>query len=338
MADSGLRQLQILMKIPREPRCITTRELLDYLQCESHNVTTPRTIQRDILALTTSGFSIIPIKREGGSNGKVQGWAFSKESKIKGIPGMDSGMALALLMGLEHLDKLMPPSVIKQLKPLAEEARAVLATFQQNHYQDWADKVRVISSSVLAPPAIEPDALTLIHQALLENRRFRATYNGKTERIISPYALVQRDSTQYLLCKIDNYADIRVTAMQRYHNVELLMEPVKPDPDFHVDNYINSGEMLWPWGNTKEKSIKLVLHINDYLVKHLHEAPLSPDQKFSDTEYEDWQQLTATVKDSHHLRYWLVSQGDNLEVLAPKGMRNWFAEISGNLYDYYHGE
>ena len=53
--------------------------------------------------------------------------------------------------------------------------------------------------------------------------------------------------------------------------------------------------------------------------------------KDSETDAEGWFQLTATVLDSHQLRYWLLSQGDSLEVVAPKPMRDWFGEISGNL-------
>jgi predicted DNA-binding transcriptional regulator YafY len=335
MADSGLRLILILQKIPRFPRKITTQELADYLTAEGYDVAI-RTIQRD-LSILSGKFNIIQTPAEGrGKNGV--GWAFAEMAVSSGIPSMDPQAALTVLMGIDHLNQLLPLHVQQHLHPLREEAGRILAAFDRKPYTQWLDKVRMIPGHVLLPPEINPEALEVIYQALLENRRFQASYKGKPNQTISPYGLVHRDGTFYLLCKFSDFPDIRIAALHRFGNAQLLTAKVKPDPDFNIDDYLKSGQMDWHWGKTGKNPIYLNLLVSEPLAGHLQESPLSHDQTLSASDTEGWQQLSATVQDSHQLRYWLASQGDNLQVIAPKKMRNWFAAAARHLYQFYPEE
>ncbi len=333
MADSGLRLLLIVKRIPRLPKKITTKQLVNYLLDEGHTVT-PRTIQRDIQILSTEGFPIIQTPAEGkGKEG--MGWAFPKDSPNIGIPVMEPSTALTLLMGIDHLKQILPQQVLAHLEPFKEEAQNTLKIFNKRSYDKWPDKVRIIPSSVLKPPVIPADCINTIYEALLDNKQFTATYNNRDDQVVSPYGIVQRGNNLYLLCKFFKFDDIRITALHRFSKVSLLDTLIKPDPNFNIDTYINSGEMLWPWGKNDNKVIKLKLHINDWLHKYLNESPLSDNQTFKATEYDDWYQFNATVLDTHELRWWILSQGDSIEVLSPKPMRKWFADISETVHGYY---
>jgi len=68
----------------------------------------------------------------------------------------------------------------------------------------------------------------------------------------------------------------------------------------------------------------------------VRECPLSTDQTITEGENEEDDILiTATVPDSMELRWWLLSFGDDAEVLEPPELRAWFGEVAGNLVGYY---
>ena len=333
MADSALRKLLILQRIPREPLSISTKEIFDYLADQGFGASI-RTIQRDIQELS-SKFPLIETPATGRGKEGV-GWAFKKEAVNQGIPKMAPSSALTLLMGYENLKTLLPDQVLRHITPYLDEAKDTLKIFDQKNFVGWTDKIRILPNSVLQPAELNHNTVAVIYTALLENKSFSATYRDNTEQVISPYGIIQRANTLYLICGFFDYEGIRITAMHRYSNIELLDERVNPPPEgFSLDDYIDSGEMAWPWGRqTGKKVIKFKARVNEYLNFHLTEFPMSHDQKVKPLG-DDWYQITASVLDSHELRYWLLSQGDSIEIQSPKAMRLWFSEIAENVYEMY---
>ena len=59
----------------------------------------------------------------------------------------------------------------------------------------------------------------------------------------------------------------------------------------------------------------------------LMQLPRWPKRKVEKADKGDYSIITATVIDTHELRFWLLSQGSNAEVLAPATVRNWFVEV-----------
>lgn len=335
MADSGLRQILLLMELPRFPKYKTTKQLVDYLAAQGIEVGV-RTVQRDIQTLSASGaFNIIDTPATGRGKEGV-GWAFSEHAINRGLPVMDPSAALTLLMGYEHLKGLLPEKVLQHISHYIEEAKATLETFNQANFSSWVDKIRILPNTVLSPAKVDQETVSRIYDALLANKRFTCSYKGKADRVVSPYGIVQRANTLYLLAKYFDYDDMRITALHRYADVELLDETIQRDEAFDIDDYLDSGEMSWPWGGAQaEKKIKLTANIHQYLAFHLNEMPLSKDQVIKKKAGSSWCTLTATVMDTHELRYWLLSQGDSIEIVSPKPMREWFASIAGKMADIY---
>lgn len=65
--------------------------------------------------------------------------------------------------------------------------------------------------------------------------------------------------------------------------------------------------------------MRLEAALSDGLAQILRETPLSEDQEIK--EQDDAVNLTATVADSWQLRWWILSQGDGIEVVAPEELR-----------------
>ena len=56
------------------------------------------------------------------------------------------------------------------------------------------------------------------------------------------------------------------------------------------------------------------------MANYLAETPLSADQKI-EPEADGRVRLTATVNDTWQLHWWLMGQGDGIEVCAPMALR-----------------
>lgn len=323
MADSSLRLLLLLQQIPREPRYISSQQLYERLDDAGYTVSL-RTVQRDLVKLS-SHFPLVQSDATGRGKTGVA-WAFSKDSQHMAFPGMDAVTALTVSMAFEHLKPLLPRQVLQYLQPWQQEAEEQLHKLNSSKFQGWMDKVRIAPQHFLQAPQVDAEAVALIYEALLENRQFMATYKDKAERIIHPYGLVQQGHTLYLLCRFYQFDDVRITALHRYQSVELLDEPVRPFPEFNIDDYLDGGAMQWLLAEPQH--LKLNLRIIPWLARHLEETPLADQQSVTiDPHNPDRYLLVAEVSDGMQLRRWLLSQGAGLQVLEPAPLRKWMTDI-----------
>ena len=326
MADSGLRQILILKKLPREPRAISTKQLHAYLIDLGYTVSI-RTIQRDLQTLST----IFPIIEPNKSN--EEGWRMEKSQASQSLPVMEPNAALTLLMAQQHLGQLLPKNVLTSIHPYIDEAKATLKALDKKALLSWQNKVRIIPSSPLLPSSQSDRFIHIIYEALLRNKKILATYNDKKGSVICPYGIVQRGNQFYLICTFFDFSDIRITALQRYSDVILSDESFTINEDFNLDTYIKSGEMSWPWDGRNH--INLGLEVNDWLASYLTEFPLSTDQSIQASETEGWHDLNANVLDTHELREWLLSKGDAVKITQPPELREWVVEMIDSVKNFY---
>jgi predicted DNA-binding transcriptional regulator YafY len=127
-----------------------------------------------------------------------------------------------------------------------------------------------------------------------------------------------------------DYPDMRQLALHRMLTAQALNIPASTPDGFILDDYIASGELEYPVGD----SIELKAWISGNLASLLNERPLSDDQGI---EKQDDKQLLlcATVQDTNELRWWLLGFGDQVEVLEPAEFRGYFAEIAANMANAY---
>ena len=333
MADSALRQLLILKKLPRYPKKISTKELQNYLENIEFDVSI-KTVQRDLSALSCY-FPIITTKPEGRGKEGV-GWAFAPDSPNQGLPSMEPIPALILLMGYRHLQQLMPKQALAHIDPYIKEAEQTLETFHDISLSTWEKKVRVVPTNLLEPPTINDCDSDNIYTALLKGLCFRATYNEKEDMIVSPYGLVQRGNTTYLVVRFFDYEQYRVTAVHRFSEVEVLEESIRTDKNFNIDDYLKKGALKWQWDDTK--NINLELHASEWLTSILKETPLARNQLIEPDESEEWFYISCKVINTFELKAWLLSVGDDVEVLKPAALRRWMKSTLENTLSYYEDD
>lgn len=241
------------------------------------------------------------------------------------LPMMSSDEALTLKLVETFLEPLLPPAIRSHV---AEYFQLADNTLKASPLACWIDKVRIIPNGLsLLPAEIDPAVLPIIYEALLKDRRFVTTYQGRESEAktyeINPLGLVFRNNVIYLVATVGDYSDIKQFALHRFQRAELSPTKVTIPLGFNLDDYISQGEFDYPVTNNQQE-ITLKIKISSFTRKHLVETPLSKDQFITELD-DDTYLLEAIVKDTDQLRWWIRSFSTNIEVLEPLELRAEFA-------------
>jgi len=322
MTDALLRQWTLLKLIPRAPRTADVGHLLSQLQDAGYTITR-RQLQRDLNTLST----LFPL--EADDRGIPYGWSWTKDAPAFDLPAMDGPTALMVKLVEQFIPQLLPPNLADYLQPWFRRADTVLSEHAAPTLGHWLEHVRVVPREMpLLAPKIDETVARTVYQALLDGKRFTADYASRSspspdprEYVLSPLGLVARGNLLYLVCTLWDYTDVRQLAMHRICRATPTDTAVTQPPDFNLDRYIAEGEFHYPVG----PEIKLEARFHRGAAAHLYETPLSTDQTITDVD-ADHVLVTATVRDTEQLHWWLLGFGSLVTVVSPAGLKAEFAE------------
>lgn len=157
----------------------------------------------------------------------------------------------------------------------------------------------------------------------------------KLDYLLNPAGIINTGPRSYLLASVGSHENVLLFGMQRFRKVQLTETPANPTKNFSIDDYMGSGAMQF--GDGREISLKAALSEN--LASYLEETKLSENQKirWKDGAYI----LSAKVKYSWQLCFWIRSQGSGITVLSPKFLRDEiFADAMKTMENYkaYSGQ
>ncbi|MCP4753903.1 MAG: WYL domain-containing protein, partial [Proteobacteria bacterium] len=205
------------------------------------------------------------------------------------------------------------------------------------HFGRWHEKIRIIPRGQgLIPAPVDPKVLEVVYEALLQERQFQAEYRAreasasKTYRV-HPLGLVFRHEIVYLVCTIKDYDDVVHLALHRFKSAEPIPAKRRIPDAFDLDEFIGRGEFSYP---VKDEPIRLEAAFEKTAAAHLYETPLSEDQVLKEQD-DGSVLLTATVKNTSELRWWLLGFGDKVEVLKPLKLRREFSDMFARLHGRY---
>ena len=310
------RQWLVLQMIPRAPRKVTAREIVDRLRAEGQDAT-KRTVERDLIALS----AVFPLQAD--ERARPYGWSFAAAAPGFSLPGMAPLQAIVLRLAHAHLGRLLPAHLADALQPYFAQAQQVLAHMgESGHRFDWDRHVAVVEpTQPLLPPEIDGAVLETIHLALDSGKRLHLTYASRSQQktldyAVNPLGLVYRGAVGYLVASIVPYDDPRQLALHRIRAAELLDETATHPAGFDLQVYARSGA----FGFLDEGPIELVLRMQRAAAQHLYETPLGTDQRIDD-DGPDHVRIRATVNLTSQLRWWILGFGGQLEVLRPPDLR-----------------
>ena len=220
--------------------------------------------------------------------------------------------------------------------------------FNQSKLGQWQDYLITLPSIVQAP-TLKNDVMASIHQALLQNRQLKISYQNKWEenpsqRVVYPKGLIFIDNMIYLtgFNPTDDHIDDEVLlkahrnfAVNRITEAGVIDKPI-PDwagRDIFSLEHLNKLGKLEP---TDSVQIKLVLRVQKYACQHLFERPLSQGQQITVID-STWNQVSATVANTLRLQDWLVSMSQLAVVVEPNELKTVILErLKSGLELYEH--
>lgn len=312
MQDTSIRLIHLLKMVPRRGRK-AVREFQSDLQALGYDVTL-RTVQRDLEKL--SGH--FPIQSDGA---KPSGWSWAPQAADVSLPMMDSTSALSLLILQKHVRHLLPPQVLDELRPKFEEARKVLERQPESGLKRWPDRIAVTSRSLpMIPPDISPATHRIVFDALARRKQLLVDYRGfgreeSKQYSIHPLGLIAREGVMYVVALVEDYDDPRPLALHRILSVECAERPARDLPDFDIDTFVDEGGVSVATG----RIVELIADFTPEAGVHLRESRIAPNHRVEeviDSNGSRSFRLTATVRESLQLKWWLQSFGKDLISVA----------------------
>jgi len=330
MSDPLIRCIHILRILPRYPRGLSVKKIVDKLSADSQFETvTERTIQRNMIIL------------EGLFHGDItknsqKEWCWRTNAATISIPGLTILQALTFNLANSYLSSLLPSSTVNELQPFFEQANAKLNQYPNDNIVNWKKKVAIIqqTQTTLAPD-INPEVHALVSHALIYDQQIELNYlhldDNESKYVLNPIGLVLRNGITYLISEKPENNEVLILSLHRIKEAKNLGRGFKRQKDFDLQKYIKNQHLSI--GNIytnnqsskvtqslKDKSIKVKLKFSKDLFKYISETPLSEDQVT--TIHNDHIEVSATVQYSEQLIFWLRSYGPDVEVIEPGQLRD----------------
>ena len=321
MSFQVARLFEIILRLPRQPKYLTTSDIKTILDSQGMNVDI-KTIQRDMQLLDQVLRPRISSKRLG----RQYCWYYTEDAKVINPKGLTINQALTFNVLKKYLTPLFPASTLADLAPFFEEADATLENFHENPILNWPQKIAIVQpTQKLLPPELDPEVQKAITEALLKDRQleicYRPPHRDESSYKLNPLGLVLRNGVSYLIATKIETNDERTFALHRVKSVKITDQPAIHPEGFDLQKALDNGKMGFNFTGQDYQPIQLKAIFDKIAISHLYETKLSEDQKIEKLA-EDRFEITATVQESEQLFCWLQSFGSRVEVLEPAELRD----------------
>lgn len=338
------RRLLVLESIRRlsgrSERWVTVSEIVADLRQQGYAVET-HSIRRDMKSLLATYQQLECNDNSSGNgeakNGLAHGYRWvGKDEQMPG--GITLPEALSLVMVERYLSQSLPVLLNRPLQDVFSKARQTLELHKKSQITHWPEKICVIQpAQPLIPPEVSSKILEAVHDALLNEKQLRVSYHS-TQKVdaepkayrLHPLGLIQRGPITYLAAMANEYEDVYLYALHRMLAVEVLVDDCRQKAGFDLSQFAQSQ------GHFGSASpIHLEAKIRDHLALILQESPLSENQIISEADSFGFKLLTADVLDTWQLRWWIMGEGDRIEVISPSELRQDIQSMLTKAYRQY---
>lgn len=331
MSDHIHRIITMLSLIPRHPRKKSVRDLIEELQERGFEIPNRRMVERNLEELADHHF---PLLRD---DNKPAGWSWTAGAQVIDIPCMDPHTALTFKLVRGFLEQLAPRSTLRLLKPHFDKADEILAQGGNRKLSSWAKKIAVLGSWMpLLSANVDRAVVEAVYSALLDEKKCQIVYRKRgakqpKEYLVDPVGLVLRGEQMVLVCCTADHSEPIQMLLHRMLRARVLEQARELPRGVDLERYIAQGGFAY---GAVGDPLRLKVRFKLAAAAHLYETPLSRDQKISAPDAEHIV-VEATVRNDWQLRWWLLSFGDQAEVLAPPALRATLAEVATNMARTY---
>ncbi len=314
------RYLAMLRQLPARTPGMSAAELTACLAIDGIPIS-KRSVERDLNALLDMGLL------ECNDKGTPRGWYVRPEKAQLAALTVAEAMSLSLLES--YIKPLLPRALYSSVESRFRQARRMLEEQPNfNHERRLMDLLHVVpATQALVPAVVDAQVLDQLQQALAKGEKLRVSYYSlragkKRDFVLNPGGLFLRGAASFLVAAIDGRDDITVFAVHRIQSAERLIgEPVMLPSGFNFADWLQNGG-----GDFDSRGfVELEMKVNHDLARILMETPLTENMSaelLNEHEYL----IKARLLNTRQLRWWLMSQGDNLMVVNPPQLAQWVAD------------
>ena len=315
--------LESLQRLSRNDRWVPIAEIVNDLRGKGYSIDKHH-VRRDLKATQELYMQLECRDHErNGLPGKGLPYQYRWYGKdASPATGLTISEALSLVMVERYLSEALPASLTATLNSLFKTAKTTLDLHKQKSlHARWADKVCVVQpTQPLLPPQINEAVVNVVHEALLQEEQIEVAYrnwSGKLENLVlHPLGLMQRGPASYLIAMCFGYDDPRPYPLHRMRSAKRLYLDARKKDGFSIEQY---AQEQGHFGSGKIITFKA--RVRDHLIRVLQETKLEAKQELSEPDAEGWCLLTARLRDTWQLRWWVLAQEKSIEMIRPVGLR-----------------
>ena len=343
------RYFLVMEALRVEPTYQTVKDIKEMLESHDH-VVTERTVQR-ILEYFHSRFGLISRDKPNAAGRPPKEWAWSKKKGPPRLQPIDPPSALTLQLATELLAPVLPGPYMEDIEKDLKRARKALGQISPTA-KKLPQKIKILPRGRGRLPAtVDQEILNTVFNALLAEKRILVTYvsgSGQQQTLssyeLSPLGLVFRFDSFYLVHVREPKSEsqdanlVMEWPLHRFSSIKPLDTKIRMPPNFDLNEHLDNPGFIQNHFlkkiNKLGTEIKLRLLFSEVTARYVMERPFSEDQKRK--TYKDGRVLiTATARNTRELLSELLNFADDLEVLAPKALRDYFRDVSENLCRRY---
>lgn len=277
-----------------------------------------RTILRDVDAINLAGIPVVTYQGTNGGIGIAEGYRLDKSvltgdemaaviTTLKGIDGAITGQSHEVLM--EKLKNALPSYQLDQLNTKLKQFVIDLSPWREN--------------------SVSKENLTTIKKAIEANREIEFIYvdseGNNTNRRVEPYSLMLKAQKWYLYAWCTLREDFRYFRLSRIKGLTLAEKTYKPR---EASPFFESEDREWEkFGNLITLDLLFSKHMENIVVEWFGEGT----EKCDDGRIR----VRAELPENNWLYGFLLSFGNEVEVVSPPHIRTILSEIAKKIYEKY---
>lgn len=231
--------------------------------------------------------------------------------------------ALALVYGLKLIEQ--QKELIRTPDKLKEKLLYLLPKSLSNQIESIDQRVEIAVA-----PAVDYTGKQKIFRelnksiktnSLLQMEYYSFSRDELTSRTVAPYQLVFKDGFWYLVAFCDLRQEVRLFRVDRINQLTVSKQKFSPPSDFDFKKYMGAA-----WQMERGQEFTFKLRFFGESVRFVKETIFHSSQKIME-EPDGSLIFTARASGQRSVIRWILSFGDEVEVLEPVELRNIVGEI-----------
>lgn len=312
------RIIEVASLIHKEPRQWTRPRLAAHLEVDKG------TIQRDIDLLRYMDIKINPCGR--------QGYEMVSDFFLP-VLNLNFEEALALVTAARFYQAAEGERVIEVLNSALHKITSDLPKRTNETLDQIAPQIEVPHQQVSQIDEAESHKEQL-YEAIRERRKVNIKYNSfsggrQTRHQLSPYAVLFRKRAWYVVGNVEKLNQILTFRINRIDSLSISHGSYEIPENFSVQKYMEKS-----WDVMLGPEMPIVVEFAPRIAPLIREVQWHSTQKIYENP-DGSLRFEAIVAGWQEVGWWVLTWGDEAEVIQPRELRQWVAETARKMVKMY---